>query len=154
MADGTVNFGGGGVEVDGTFISREPGKEVKRGGARKMKVLSLEDRAPGRAKSIVVDDLKTRTHLPIRKENIAKEAAVHTDDALQYTNLGKHLADHDYSTATDAAVISCASGILSLHGRCDPIEQVNRAGPPSLPAADQNRHVPRPLCQILGGERT
>jgi transposase-like protein len=57
--DGTVNFGSGGgaVEVDETFIGREPGKEVKRGVGHKMKVLTLVDRSTGQAKSIVVDDL-------------------------------------------------------------------------------------------------
>ena len=47
--DGSVNFGSGGgvVEVDETFIGREPGKEVKRGVGHKMKVLTLVDRGTG-----------------------------------------------------------------------------------------------------------
>ena len=95
--DGTVDFGAGGgvVEVDETFIGREPGKEVKRGAGHKMKVLTLVDRATGRAKSVVVDDLKIKTLLPILQANIAKEAIVYTDEAMQYDNLGKHFAKHD-----------------------------------------------------------
>ena len=95
--DGSVDFGAGGgvVEVDETFIGREPGKEVRRGVGHKMKVLTLVDRATGRAKSFVVDDLKITTHLPILKANIAAEATVHTDEAMQYDNLGKHFAKHD-----------------------------------------------------------
>ena len=95
--DGSVDFGAGGgvVEVDETFIGREPGKEVKRGVGHKMKVLTLVDRATGRAKSVVVDDLKIKTLLPILQANIAKEAIVYTDEAMQYDNLGKHFAKHD-----------------------------------------------------------
>lgn len=94
--DGTVNFGSGGgaVEVDETFIGREPGKEVRRGVGHKMKVLTLVDRVTGRAKSMVVDDLKISTLLPILKANIAKEATVYTDEAMQYDNLYQHFAKH------------------------------------------------------------
>ncbi len=94
--DGSVDFGAGGgvVEVDETFIGREPGKEVRRGVGHKMKVLTLVDRATGRAKSVVVDDLKIKTLLPILQANIAKEAIVYTDEAMQYDNLGKHFAVH------------------------------------------------------------
>ena len=42
------------------------------------------DRTSGRAKSMVVDDLKASTLVPILKQNIAKEAAVYTDEASQY----------------------------------------------------------------------
>jgi transposase-like protein len=72
--DGSVTFGAGGgtAEVDETFIGREPGKEVKRGVGHKMKVLTLVDRSTGRAKSMVFDDLKVSTLLPILQANIAK----------------------------------------------------------------------------------
>jgi transposase-like protein len=94
--DAPANFGAGGgvVEIDETFIGREPGKPVRRGVGHKMKVLTLVDRSTGRAKSIVVDDLRTSTLLPILKANIAAEATVHTDEAMQYDNLGKHFAAH------------------------------------------------------------
>jgi len=95
--DGSVNFGSGGgvVEVDETFIGREPGKPVRRGVGHKMKVLTLVDRTTGRAKSMVVDDLKIATLLPILKANIAADATVYTDEAMQYDNLGRHFAVHD-----------------------------------------------------------
>lgn len=92
---GTFGSGGGVVEVDETFIGREPGKEVKRGVGHKMKVLTLVDRTTGKAKSVVVDDLKIKTLMPILKANIAAEATVYTDEAMQYDNLGKHFALHD-----------------------------------------------------------
>lgn len=91
----TFGNGGGVVEVDETFIGREPGKEVKRGVGHKMKVLTLVDRTTGKAKSVVVDDLKIATLLPILKANIAAEATIHTDEAMQYDNLGKHFAAHE-----------------------------------------------------------
>ena len=94
--DGSVNFGSGGgvVEVDETFIGREPGKEVKRGVGHKMKALTLVDRSTGRAKSMVADNLKASTLLPILKANIAKEATIHTDEVMQYDSLYKHFAAH------------------------------------------------------------
>ena len=65
--DGSINFGSGGgvVEVDETFMGREPGKTVRRGVGRKMKVLTLVDRNTGAAKSVVVDGLTCATLLPI-----------------------------------------------------------------------------------------
>jgi transposase-like protein len=92
---GAFGAGGGVVEVDETFIGREPDKPVRRGVGHKMKVLTLVDRTTGRAKSIVVDDLKIKTLLPILQANIAKEATVHTDEAMQYDNLRNHFAAHE-----------------------------------------------------------
>lgn len=94
MRDGELaGFGGNGgvVEVDETFIGKEPGvKKAKnaRGGSHKMKVLTLVDRETKRAKSIVVDDLKKSTLIPILQENIAREAYVMTDEARQYQDIG------------------------------------------------------------------
>ena len=97
--------GGGVVEVDETFIGREPGTEKKRGTSHKMKVLSLVDRATGKAKSMVIDDLKASTIIPILKANIAKEAIVYTDDALQYISLPTHFADHDYTVHSEGEYV-------------------------------------------------
>ncbi|GGH35881.1 Transposase [Cribrihabitans marinus] len=93
--------GGGVVEVDETFIGNDRTKKphgVKkgRGYAHKHKVLGLVDRATGRAKSFVVDDVKAKTLVPILRENIAKEASVMTDEASQYFNLSNDFASHDF----------------------------------------------------------
>ncbi|TNE63230.1 MAG: IS1595 family transposase [Alphaproteobacteria bacterium] len=104
MRDDTLaGFGAGGgvVEVDETFIGVDrtvkPKHEKKgRGYAHKHKVLSLVDRTTGRAKSMVVDDLKTATLLPILLENIAKEAVIYTDEAGQYKHLHRSFAAHDF----------------------------------------------------------
>ena len=97
--------GGGVVEVDETFIGREPGIGKSRGTAHKMKVLSLVDRTTRRAKSIVIDDLKASTIMPILKANIAKEATIYTDDALQYNGVRKHFADHDFTVHSEGEYV-------------------------------------------------
>ena len=89
----TFGSGGGVVEIDETFIGNDrdvkPKHEKKgRGYAHKHKVLALVDRESGRAKSMVVDDLKAGTLVPILKRNIAAEATVYTDEAGQYRRLG------------------------------------------------------------------
>ena len=96
--DGSVDFGtdGGVVEVDETFIGRDRDKPIKRGYAHKHKVLALVDRNSGKARSMVVEDLKAKTLTPILRKNIAKEATVYTDEAGQYRRLGRDFADHDY----------------------------------------------------------
>ena len=88
--------GGGTVEADETFIGnvreRRPGA---RGYSHKNKVLTLVDRDSKRARSMVVDNLKATTIMPILKENIAKEARDMTDDAKHYSTTDKHFAGHD-----------------------------------------------------------
>lgn len=87
--------GGGAVEADETYIGREPGTEKKRAFHHKMKVVSLVDRATGRAKSFVVDHVNQATVLPIIRENVAREAAMMTDQAYWYRPLGKEFASHE-----------------------------------------------------------
>ena len=96
--DSNVDFGSGGgtVEVDETFIGHDKTIKPKhskkgRGYAHKHKILALVDRSSGRAKSMVVDDLKAKTLVPVLKDNIAKEATVYTDEASQYQGLAKIL---------------------------------------------------------------
>lgn len=98
-SDGMVDFGSGGgvVEVDETFIGNDrtikpKHSKKRRGYAHKHKVLSLVDRATGKA----VDDITAKTLLPILQENIAKEAVISTDEAGQYVCLGESFAEHDF----------------------------------------------------------
>src|SRR4029079_12917644 len=57
--------GGGGVEIDETYIGRDPAKsKPKYGPADKQRVLSLVDRNTGRAVSMVADDLRMKTLIP------------------------------------------------------------------------------------------
>jgi transposase-like protein len=101
MRDDTLaGFGSGGgvVEVDETFIGREPGSVKRAAYHHKMKVLTLVDRTTGKAKSMVVDDLKVSTLMPIIRANVAKEATLYTDEAHQYTRIGRAFAHHDFTT--------------------------------------------------------
>jgi transposase-like protein len=97
MRDGDLApFGGNGgaVEVDETFIGREPGVPVKRAYHHKLKVLTLVDREAGRARSMVVDNLKPATIAPILSENLSCEARLMTDEAGHYLHVGKTFAEH------------------------------------------------------------
>jgi transposase-like protein len=91
---------GGIVEVDETFIGNDRTIKPKhskkgRGYAHKHKVLSLVERNTGQKRSMVVDDLKAKTLVPILRENIARETHVMTDEASQYAHLGAHFT-HDF----------------------------------------------------------
>lgn len=93
---------GGAVEVDETFIGRDftkkpKGSKIGRGFEHKNKVFSLIDRKSGKARSMVVDNLKLATLLPILQANIAQDAHVMTDDAAQYKPLYKFFADHGFT---------------------------------------------------------
>lgn len=97
MRDGDLApFGSGGttVEVDETFIGNKKGKEVRHGYEHKYKVLSLVERETGRARSMVVDNLKSATIAPIIRTNIDREAKLMTDEARHYIVVGREYADH------------------------------------------------------------
>ena len=104
MRDGGIEafgFKGGAVEVDETFIGHDKTKKPRgikkgRGYEHKSKVLSLVDRTTGRARSIVVDDLKAKTILPILQANIDREARILTDEAGQYTHVRVHFRAHGF----------------------------------------------------------
>lgn len=98
MRDATpFPMGGAGtpVEVDETFIGREPGKKVRAAYHHKMKVLTLVDRETKSARSVVIDDLKVETIAPIVNANIAKEAILMTDEAHRFQSIGKAFAGHE-----------------------------------------------------------
>lgn len=108
MRDGglsTFGANGGDVEVDETFIGRDftkkpRGSKIGRGYEHKNKVFSLIDRATGQARSVVIDDLKLKTLLPIMQANIDSNARILTDEAGQYTNryanLNVYFRDHGF----------------------------------------------------------
>jgi len=87
--------GGGGVEVDETFIGKQAGKVVRRGGDHKNKVLSLVDRNSGRSHSMVVDSLHSKHILPILRANISHEARILTDEAAHYRYVSVYFAGHE-----------------------------------------------------------
>ena len=86
---------GGMVEVDETYIGREPNTPIMRGGAaHKMKVLSLIDRETGRARSMVMDDVNSKSIGIAVAANMAREAHLMTDQATYYRRVGKTVAGH------------------------------------------------------------
>lgn len=85
---------GGAVEVDETYIGREPGKPVKRAFHHKMKVLALVDRETGRVRSMVVDNIRPATIAPIVLNNLHREARLMTDEAGHYLAVGREFAEH------------------------------------------------------------
>ena len=82
------------VEVDETYIGREPGAPVKRAFHHKMKVLTLVDRESGRARSMVVDNVRPATIAPILMDNMAREARLMTDKAGHYLHVGREFSAH------------------------------------------------------------
>lgn len=91
---GPFGMGGGIVEADETYIGREPGEPVGRGGSHKMKVLSLIDRDTGRSRSIVMDNINSKTVTAIVNQNLSREARLVTDEASWYLRAGQTVAAH------------------------------------------------------------
>lgn len=97
MRDGDLaTFGGNGgiVEVDETFIGKLKGVDKKRAFHHKMKVLALVDRDSGKARTMVIENVKAETLMPIVLDNVAREARVMTDEHSGYRDMGKFFAGH------------------------------------------------------------
>lgn len=90
--------GGGGVEVDETYIGMDPDNQPwgdqKVRTPQKMKVLSLLDRDSGEARSMVLDDVTIAQVAPILEANLAREAHLLTDDSRIYRRIGRGFAAH------------------------------------------------------------
>jgi len=97
MRDGEITpFGGNGgvVEVDETFIGRKKGVPKRRAFHHKMKVLALVDRDSGKARTMVIDDVKAETLMPLVIANVAREARIMTDEHSGYRDVGVWFAGH------------------------------------------------------------
>lgn len=97
LTDGDLTpFGGAGgvVEVDETFIGHLKGTEKKRAFHHKMKVLALVDRETGKARTMVIENVKAETLMPMVLANVAREARVMTDEHSGYCDMGKFFASH------------------------------------------------------------
>jgi hypothetical protein len=129
MRDGNLSpFGGNGgvVEVDETFIGREPGQSVRSGWMHKMKVLALVDRDTGRSRAMVIDKVDTVTIKPLLLENISREATLMSDENVVYKRLGGMFArnyrvDHksgEYVNLADRAIhTNTIEGYFSIFKR-------------------------------------
>lgn len=99
MREGDLSpFGGGGgdVEVDETYFGQDPDAPVgkKRNATNKNRVLTLIDRASGKARSMIAPDFSIAAVQPILAANIAKEARLLTDEASVYKTPGRDFAAH------------------------------------------------------------
>jgi transposase-like protein len=91
---GDMGSGGGMVEVDETFIGRVPG-DSKMAINNMNKVVSLVDRATGRATSIVFEgSFSAKSIGPILAKHIAPDAVLMTDGAHHYKTLGHRYSAH------------------------------------------------------------
>jgi transposase-like protein len=97
---------GGMVEVDETYIGREPGTPVRGGGDHKMKVVSLVDRTTGRARSVVVDDITSKVLGEIVATNLTREAILMTDEARHYIKIGQLQAGHGHTNHSAGEYVS------------------------------------------------
>src|SRR3546814_13726929 len=59
-----------------------------------MKVLALVDRDSGKARTMVIDNVRAETLMPIVLANVAREARVMTDEHRGYRDLKLHIAGH------------------------------------------------------------
>ena len=82
------------VEVDETFIGNIKGAPKKRAFHHKMKVLALVDRNSGKARTMVIDNVRAETLMPIVLDNVAREARVMTDEHSGYRDMKLHFASH------------------------------------------------------------
>ena len=99
--------GGGGVEIDETFIGKDTDAKPNKMAIRMMcKVVSLVDRETGRARSVVVDDLRPATLWPIVAANVSREANLLTDEASHYKAFGKEFASHKFVSHTQKEYVS------------------------------------------------
>lgn len=101
ISDDTTPMGGGGgtVEADETFLGRVPG-ESRMAIHNMNKIVSLVDRATGRATSVVfTGHFSFNTMLPILERHIAPDARLITDEARHYRGMGARLEGGHKSVA-------------------------------------------------------
>jgi transposase-like protein len=89
------------VEVDETFqgpadyvFVNDKGWQQKRGTASKRKIVSLVERG-GRARSVKVKDLTTKTLKKVVSGNIVLDSTLNTDEAHHYKEIGKEFSKHE-----------------------------------------------------------
>jgi transposase-like protein len=102
MADNTPGpLGGDGmiVEVDETYIGREPSDQVpnkyrkKRGTAEKRMIVTLVERG-GRARSVKIDRLKANDFIDSIVKNLHTDSVMMTDEARHYRGIGRTMKRH------------------------------------------------------------
>jgi transposase-like protein len=96
---GPFGMGGATVEVDETFIGRDPDTPPAPGKMHSihnmMKAVSLIERETGRARSFVVDTLTIGDVVPIVEANLSREARLRTDESNLYVQMGRFVREHE-----------------------------------------------------------
>jgi hypothetical protein len=71
-----------------------------------MKVLSLIDRATGRARSTVIEHISAKVIGEVVVANLSREALLMTDEANHYKKLGRDFAGHAWTTHSKGQYVS------------------------------------------------
>lgn len=93
LADGNQIKFVGKVEVDETYIGGKKQGKRGRGSENKSVVLGIVERK-GRARAMVVPDVKAKTLIPQIEANVIKDATIYTDDLMSYDKLTSLGFDH------------------------------------------------------------
>lgn len=115
MRDGDLApMGGFGVivEADETFIGHLKGQEKRNAYHHKMKVLALIDRGTGKARTMVVDNVKADTIMPIVLANIDRESTIMTDESPAYANVRYYFAGHGRTNHTRGTYVDVANDAI------------------------------------------
>lgn len=130
--DALAPFGsdGGFVEVDETFIGRDPERQPLQGQKFSIhnmnKVLSVLDRDSGQVRSTVIDALNLPNVAPFVADNVARDAALMTDKSGLYSGIGWHFRRHygvdhfrgEYVSRDDPAIhTNTVEGYFSIFKR-------------------------------------
>ena len=97
----------GKVEIDETYIGGKAKGKRGRGALNKTVVLGVVERK-GRAKGIVIPDVKAKTLIPVVEDNVVKESIVYTDDLPSYNSLDK--AGYDHKTVAHSQKVYVSVG--------------------------------------------
>ncbi len=93
LSEGNGSMFSGKVEIDETYIGGKKRGKRGRGSENKTVVFGMVERE-GRARGVVVPDVKAKTLVPQIEANVTKDAIVYTDDHLSYNRLARLGYDH------------------------------------------------------------
>jgi len=95
----------GHVEIDETYIGGKAKGKRGRGAENKTVVLGIVERQ-GRAKGIIIPDVKTKTLIPEVKANVDTNATIYTDDLPSYNDLDNNGFDHKTVAHSEKVYVS------------------------------------------------
>lgn len=93
LSEGNGSMFSGKVEIDETYVGGKKRGKRGRGSENKTVVFGMVERE-GRARGIVVPDVKAKTLVPQIEANVTKDTIIYTDDHLSYNRLASLGYDH------------------------------------------------------------